>query len=582
MVHADSARDPHRGDLALPIWPSHEERIEWKRAGTPAAYEERLDRARWVKQVHDRAAVGLGLGRRAHDPQSMPLVKSFEDLPDVFLRQRRMMQVIRARGFTTRASHGVDSALWAGMIAVQSGLSRYDIELATYATLFHDTGHFAFPHASESAIDEFYRATKPGYVPKSHNHATMSGLVIARFPWVDAPEDMVMEMRHGASNHSWQMRYGNRGRSAGIAADLAGLGDRLSYTITDYRDAVRAGRVAWDQLEKTVPWILDVAQISRSKLDAMLELGPEAGGAELHRLVRRALVLEAAQTFRDTGIVGLPLPAGQAVSQLRDAGADRLANFPKHKAVQAKQHALCLAVLHSLHENVLLQGHDETSAPDEAVRQFGELMEHQVVRYTYQHRLKLEVDGKPFQPSEALEVPFESPSLPSARPTTSDRRLPLKPLPQLVDVAVQVQTDAGLVALDAVEVVELMGVLANRGLDELAMTIDRGGRAIRVPIPTERSVREAWAQSAEEALRTGLQAAVAEFSPTDAAVPDPRRLDDERSLGLLVALYRANDADSSKTFAGYLERCHAAQRPVLADAYGTSPDSVAVLQELEL
>src|SRR5690606_5676048 len=153
-----------------------------------------------------------------------------------------------------------DTGYTQALIATQAGLSEWDVVNNFVAGSVHDAGHLAFAHSSEHALQQFF----PDWYG---NHAHHSGLIVASFSWPEGSRHDHKIIADAAWGHSWALpSMYEVDPASGFLADMAGIADRISYSITDICDAIRSGRLQWEDLPIVMPQTFAYMGLKRKKV----------------------------------------------------------------------------------------------------------------------------------------------------------------------------------------------------------------------------------------------------------------------------------------------------------------------------
>ena len=212
----------------------------------------------------------------------------------------------------TRLTHSIEVASVSRTIARALGLNE---DLAEAIALAHDLGHSPFGHSGEEMLAECMRH-HGGF---DHNKQSQRVVELLETAYPAFPGlNLTFEVREGLRKH--QAFYDppvegeEKYRCPSLEAQIANLGDEITYYSHDLDDAVDFDILNADQLEETAIW--------RSSHESVSARYPDVREPELHKLIIGAII--DAQV-RDVVTTSADVIAGAGV---RSADEVRRQEFP--------------------------------------------------------------------------------------------------------------------------------------------------------------------------------------------------------------------------------------------------------------
>jgi dGTPase len=180
----------------------------------------------------------------------------------------------------TRLTHTIEVASVSRTIARALGLNE---DLAEAIALAHDLGHSPFGHSGEEMLAECMR-DHGGF---DHNKQSQRVVELLETAYPAFPGlNLTFEVREGLRKH--QAFYDppiegeEKYRCPSLEAQIANLGDEITYYSHDLDDAVDFDILNADQLEETAIW--------RSSHESVSARYPDVREPELHKLIVGAII----------------------------------------------------------------------------------------------------------------------------------------------------------------------------------------------------------------------------------------------------------------------------------------------------
>jgi dGTPase len=189
----------------------------------------------------------------------------------------------------TRLTHSIEVASVSRTIARALWLNE---DLAEAIALAHDLGHSPFGHSGEEMLDECMRE-HGGF---EHNEQSLRVVDLLEAPYPNFPGlNLTFEVREGLQKHRKETR-------TTLEAQVADIGDEITYYSHDLDDAIDFEILTTDQLKEVQLW--------RRSCDRVQEKFPGACEPELHKLIVRDIidvqvrdvVTASAQAIAESGV----------------------------------------------------------------------------------------------------------------------------------------------------------------------------------------------------------------------------------------------------------------------------------------
>ena len=172
----------------------------------------------------------------------------------------------------TRLTHSIEVASVSRTIARALALNE---DLAEAIALAHDLGHSPFGHSGEEVLAECMR-DHGGF---DHNKQSQRVVELLEKPYPGFPGlNLTFEVREGLRKHD---EFHDRYRYPSLEAQIADLGDEITYYSHDLDDAVDFEILQTSQLEELTIW--------RQSHETVAARYPDVREPELHKLIISAI-----------------------------------------------------------------------------------------------------------------------------------------------------------------------------------------------------------------------------------------------------------------------------------------------------
>jgi len=162
----------------------------------------------------------------------------------------------------TRLTHTIEVAATSRALARALRLNE---DLAEAIALAHDLGHSPFGHKGEAALNKFMR----GHGGFEHNRQSLRIVEELEEKYPGFPGlNLTWEVREGLVKHrtNWDQprpRAGFRAKSPSLEAQIANLGDELTYGSHDLDDGLESGLLSEKKLIRDVKLFSEAARLVR-------------------------------------------------------------------------------------------------------------------------------------------------------------------------------------------------------------------------------------------------------------------------------------------------------------------------------
>jgi dGTPase len=180
----------------------------------------------------------------------------------------------------TRLTHSIEVASISRTIARALALNE---DLAEAIALAHDLGHSPFGHSGEEMLAECMRE-QGGF---DHNHQSVRVVELLEATYPNFPGlNLTFEVREGLRKHDEFHQSpepgGEKYRRPSLEAQIADLGDEITYYSHDLDDAVDFEILRSAQLEEVTIW--------RQSHESVSARYPDVREPELHKLIIGAMI----------------------------------------------------------------------------------------------------------------------------------------------------------------------------------------------------------------------------------------------------------------------------------------------------
>jgi dGTPase len=180
----------------------------------------------------------------------------------------------------TRLTHSIEVASISRTIARALALNE---DLAEAIALAHDLGHSPFGHSGEEMLAECMRE-QGGF---DHNHQSVRVVELLEATYPNFPGlNLTFEVREGLRKHDEYHESpepgGEKYRRPSLEAQIADLGDEITYYSHDLDDAVDFEILRSAQLEEVTIW--------RQSHESVSARYPDVREPELHKLIIGAMI----------------------------------------------------------------------------------------------------------------------------------------------------------------------------------------------------------------------------------------------------------------------------------------------------
>lgn len=155
--------------------------------------------------------------------------------------------------YRTRLTHTLEVSQIARTIASSLALNE---DLVEAIALGHDLGHTPFGHSGERAINKL---NKKGF---RHNEQSLRVVDVLESRNDKKGLNLTMEVRDGILNHS------GGGGLKSLEGEVVRISDRIAYINHDLDDALRAGLISYEEIDRDIVRVL--GEKSSDRIDVMI------------------------------------------------------------------------------------------------------------------------------------------------------------------------------------------------------------------------------------------------------------------------------------------------------------------------